>query len=164
MYRGKYLTSMDDISDVLLVRGSISEFAPGLRDERDEMAIYALVYDEDDVPMGCGRMYIGDDSRFWLDTIGVLAEKRRLFVGDLITRMLLYRAQTLNAGSVSLRVPDDLTRYFSRYGFVAGEACEDVCGRSARRMTVAGDGIRLEGSCSHANAGCGGDCAHCAET
>ena len=163
MYRGKYLTSLDDISDILSVRKAIPEFAPGLRDERDGMAIYALVYDEDDTPMGCGRMYIGDDNRFCFDTIGVIEEKRRLFIGDLISRMLLYRAQTLNADSIVLRAPDDLIPYFARYGFVAGEPCENVCGKSAHFMSVKGDKIRLEGSCSRSNAGCGGDCAHCAE-
>lgn len=162
MYRGKYLTSMDDISDVLSVRKAIPEFSPGLRDKYDDMAMYAVVYDEDDIPFGCGRMYIGDDSRFCFDTIGVLPDKRRMFIGDLITRMLIYRAQTLNAGSVVLRVPDDLLPYFSRYGFSADSVCEDVCGKSAHFMSAKSDEIRLEGTCSHSGAGCSGDCANCA--
>lgn len=162
MIRGKYLNSTDDLSVLFDIRSRVEEFGVGSQPDRhDKMAVYALIFDEQDTPCGCGRLYIDDDSHFRIDTLGVLATHRRVHIGDLIARMLLYRAQMLNAGSVYADVPDDVMPFFSRYGFVCGEVCENVCGRPAHRMTVPGDGIRLEGSCSKGKNGCSGNCADC---
>ena len=162
MIRGKYLNSTDDLSVLFDIRSRVEEFGVGSQpDKHDKMAVYALIFDEQDTPCGCGRLYIDDDSHFRIDTLGVLATHRRVHIGDLIARMLLYRAQMLNAGSVYADVPDDVMPFFSRYGFVCGEVCENVCKRPAHRMTVPGDGIRLEGSCSKGKNGCSGNCADC---
>jgi len=162
MYRGKFLMSGMDASDVFSVRAAIPEFQGAGKDEYDEMAVYAVIYDEEDIPCGCGRLFIGKDSRFHIDTLGVLPSHRRRFVGDLLARMLLYRAQDLNAGSVWIAAPNETCVFFSRYGFIT-EGEEAVCfGQKAVVMHVDGDRISLEGTCSCGHDGaCKGNCADC---
>ena len=168
MIRGKFLTSLDDISQIFELRRGIfcDEMgfpAEGEPDDNDKMAVYALAYAEDGTPIATGRMYIADD-RFNIGRVCVLKPLRGMQIGDFIMRMLLYRAQDLNAGSVTMQAPASLVKYFSRYGFrPQGEAFE-VNGIPSRTLYVAGDKIDIEGSCScHKNAsGCSGDCAGCA--
>ena len=145
MYRGKFLISGADINDHLSVRTKIPEFLGKGLDENDNMAIFATIYDEQDVPCGCGRMYIASDSRFTIDLLGVLPEYRNRYVGDLIARMLLYKAQDLNAGSVRALVPGDAALFFSRYGFCAIGEKSVLFGKEAYLMQVDGDKISLEG-------------------
>ena len=168
MIRGKFLTSMDDISQIIALRRSVfcDELglpAEGEPDENDAMAVYALAYAEDGTPIATGRMYIADD-RFNIGKVCVLKPLRRMQIGDFVMRMLLYRAQDLNAGSVSLTCPAEYVPFFTRYGFrPQGEAFEEN-GCICRRLFVAGDRIDIEGTCScHKKCGdCGGDCGECA--
>jgi N-acetylglutamate synthase-like GNAT family acetyltransferase len=119
MIRGRYLTSADDIGAVLDVRRRVAlcEGLPATgADEHDEMAVYALVFDEDDRPAGSGRLYL-DGDRFMIGSIGVLPEVRGRGLGDLIMRMLLFRAQELNAPSVYARAVPGLEGFYALYGF-----------------------------------------------
>lgn len=161
MYRGKFMISGADINEHLSVRMSVPEFLGAGLDEHDNMAIFALIYDEEDVPCGCGRMYIGSDSRFTIDLIGVLPSHRNRYVGDLIARMLLYKAQDLNAGSVRALVPGDAALFFSRYGFRPIGEKSELFGKEAYLMQVDGDKISLEGKCSCGKGKCEGECAGC---
>ena len=108
MFQGKYLTSMDDLSDIFRVRRQIPGFWPGERDEMDAMAAYVLVRDELGLPIGCGRMYVAPNGAFHVDKIGVIPEKRHMFIGDIIAEMLLTRAKALGTPVIEAHVPDDL--------------------------------------------------------
>ena len=161
MYRGKLLISGAEINDHLSVRTQIPEFQGKGLDDNDNMAIFATIYDEQDVPCGCGRMYIASDSRFTIDLLGVLPDYRNRYVGDLIARMLLYKAQDLNAGSVRALVPGDAALFFSRYGFRAIGEKSILFGKEAYLMQVDGDKISLEGKCSCGKGKCEGACEGC---
>ncbi len=163
MFRGKFLYTGEDISAVLNVRNAVEELHANGADEFDKMAIYALAFDENDTPCGCGRLYIGNDSRFHIDTIGVLRSHRNKHMGDLIARMLLYKAEALNAGSVRALVPQNVVAFFTRYGFRPISDSLTVNGQDGYLMHVDGDKIALEGTCScNKNSPCSGDCAACA--
>ncbi len=158
MIKARYLTSRDDISSVIGVRGLIEEFGGMGRDEYDDMAVYALAFDENGVACGCGRLYIDADSRFRIDTLGVIKQMRGFGVGDMLARMLLYRATDLNAASIRALAPKETAPFFERYGFIeedhgTSEACIP--------LVVCSDKLRLEGACSRAKSGCNGDCAKC---
>lgn len=156
MIRGRYFSSKDDTSDALALRLAIPEFA-ARSDLFDQMAIYAVVYDDDDLPCGTGRVYIDDDSHFRLDYLGVLPDKRDRYIGDLIARMLLFRAMDLNANGICACVPKPCVRFFARYGFKTIRENE-----SDFEMFVSSEGLRLEGSCSKGKTGaCGGNCETC---
>ena len=82
-------------------------------------------------------------------------DRRRNHLGDLLARMLLYRAQQLNAASVYADVPAPVVPFFARYGFARLDSSSD----NLIPMKVTADGIRLEGNCSKGKTGCSGDCA-----
>ena len=58
-------------------------------DRFDQMAVYALAFDENDRPAGTGRLIINDDSHFQIGRVCVLKEARGQGLGDLVVRMLL---------------------------------------------------------------------------
>ncbi|MBQ3080095.1 MAG: GNAT family N-acetyltransferase [Clostridia bacterium] len=164
MFRGKFMYSGEDISSVIEIRKSVRELRSVGLDENDQMAIYALAFDEDDVPCGCGRLFIGKDSRFHIDTVGVLSSHRHMHIGDLIARMLLYKAESLNAGSVRMFVPIPSIPFFTRYGFRAIGDKINVNGEDGYLLHVDGDKIQLEGTCSCSKGkACSGDCGQCSE-
>lgn len=171
MIRGKFLLSGDPLCEhVFDIRRRVFTDEMGLFadtdvDENDRMAVYALILDDDGTPSGTGRLYIDGDSRFAIGRVCVLKEARRRYMGDLIMRMLLYRAEELNCASVTLTSPLDAVAFFARYGLRAeGEVFEEA-GVPCRRMTASREEINLEGTCSKggACAGCSGNCEACAD-
>ena len=167
MIRGKFLTSRDDISQIIAMRREIfvdelgfpAEYEP---DEHDNMAVYALAYADDGTPIASGRLYI-DNDRFTIGRVCVMKPLRRMQIGDFIMRMLLYRAQDLNAGSVSLVCQVENVPFYTRYGFRPQGDMIEVCGRACRSMYVSGENIDIEGSCHcHSKCeNCAGDCTGC---
>ena len=157
MLKGKYLLSSSPEGAVVTdLRKRIPEFGTG-SDENDTMAFYALVYDENDEPSACGRLYIDESNHFRIDTVGVLPEKRRQYMGDLVARMLLYKSEELNAPRIDALVQKKLIYFFARYGF------KSVAERGGQmEMSVDQAAIRLEGSCSKGDgSACTGDCDNC---
>ena len=108
MIRGKYLTSKDDIAPVLAVRNAVfveeqGFSAEGERDAYDDMAIYALAFNEEGAPVSTGRLFVDRDGQFTIGRVCTLRAYRGQGYGDLIMRMLLYRAQELHAAGTYLR-------------------------------------------------------------
>ena len=126
------------------------------------MAVYALAYADDGTPIATGRLYI-DNDRFTIGRVCVLKPLRRMQIGDFIMRMLLYRAQDLNAGSVTLVCPVSNVPFYTRYGFKPQGDIIDVFGNPCRTMYVSGPDIDIEGSCHCKKkcAECTGDCGDC---
>ncbi len=164
--RGVYLTSKDDSTSVIAIRRAVfvdeQGFSSGSEpDAYDAMAMYALVYD-DDTPVGTGRLIVKGD-RLTIGRVCVLKDWRGKGIGDFIMRMLLNRAQELNAGSVVLSAQVERVGFYTRYGFVPyGDVIDDE-GCPHRMMGVSGGQINLEGSCGghKACANCEGDCEAC---
>lgn len=160
MYRARFLTSMDDIGTIKCVRARVDELRAEDDDARDLLAVFVLAYDEMDAPCGCGRMYIDAASHFRIDQLGVLKRHRGRYIGDLMARMLLYRAQKLNAGSIYALCPPECVGFFARYGFKptpAGERADEQID-----MYVSGNDISLSGKCHMSGAdACDGHCDVC---
>lgn len=142
MIRGKYLTSKGDCAQVLGVRKTVCGRGA---DEHDKMAVYALAYDDDGTPSGSGRLYL-DEDRFVIGCVSVLPQARGKGLGDLLMRMLLFRAQELNAPEVyALICPGD-EPFYARYGFQpAGEEADEQ-GRTLPLLRVKADEI-VENNC-----------------
>ncbi|MGI6173636.1 MAG: GNAT family N-acetyltransferase [Christensenellales bacterium] len=140
MIRGKFILSTEDASEVFALREKV--FGAGEKDMFDAMAVYAVAYDEDGTASGAGRLCIDGDGAFTVDAVGVLPDRRGRYLGDLLMRMLLYRALQLNAPRVHLFCGDDVAPFFARYGFkTAGEG--EMCASAAE--------IDIEGSCGCCN-------------
>lgn len=165
MIRGKFLTSMDDLTEVFSIRNRVfveeQGFSPEIEvDEYDKMAIYALVFDENDQPAGTGRMFVDKSDRFVIGRVAVLKEARGQGLGDLVMRMLLYRAQEMNVPKVHIGAQLHVVPFYQKYGFrIDGDIMYEE-GVAHRPMSATAEQIDIEGSCHHDKkcAGCTRQC------
>ena len=113
MIQGKWFAPGSDLSDVIPVRKAV--FGRG-SDDLDSMSWNALVF-EDSVPVATGRIW-WEDGAFLLGDICVLEDRRNRHLGDLVLRLLLFKAQSHAAREVRLRCPHVVTGFFERLGFL----------------------------------------------
>ena len=111
MVQGKWFPPGSDLSDLLPVRAAV--FGHGA-DDLDAVSWNTLVF-EDSVPAATGRIW-WENGAFWLGDIAVLENRRRRRLGDLVLRLLLFKAQSHAAREVRLRCPESLTGFFDRLG------------------------------------------------
>lgn len=135
MVQGKWFAPGTDLSALLPVRSAV--FGTEAVNP-DAFGWNVLVY-EDSVPAATGRIW-WEDGAFWLGGIGVLENRRRRKLGDLVLRLLLYKAQNHAAREVRLRCPKDLAGFFSRLGLK--EVSSD--GAGTVEMMIPGDQIDLD--------------------
>ena len=147
MVKGQWFPQGSDISVPLRLREAVFSRQ---RDSLDDVAQQVVVY-QDDTPVGAARLWWADGA-FHIGDIGVLPIERGKGFGDLLVRLLLYKALTHHALAVEVSAPADLSPFFARYGFApAGNPTDS----SPILMTLRGEDIAL----SHCNGGCA-DCAH----
>jgi len=157
MIRGKYLTSMDDITPVIALRMTVFVDEQGYsaeleRDKYDDMSVYALAIDDEGNPVATGRLFISDEDKFTIGRVCTLKEHRGKGYGDLVLRMLLYRALELNAPDITISSQLGAMDFYARYGFEpTGKVTWDE-GVEHRELRVLAGDARLEGSC--------GGCCH----
>ena len=135
MVQGKWFAPGSDLSDLLPVRSVV--FGSG-RDTQDASSWNVLVYD-DSVPAATGRIW-WEDGAFWLGGIGVLESFRRRKLGDLVLRLLLFKARSHAAREVRLRCPADVAGFFERLG-LQKQAGTDT---NLVEMMIPGDRIDLD--------------------
>ena len=111
MIQGKWFPQGSDLSEALSIRQAV--FAQG-RDALDDLAQNVVVY-QDDQPVAAGRLR-WEDGAFWLDWIGVLPAWRGKKLGDLVLRLLLFKAQSHFAREVRLLCPRGTEGFFTRLG------------------------------------------------
>ena len=133
MIQGKWFAPGADIADVLPVRNAVFGFAA---DPLDAESWNTVVY-QDGVPAATGRIW-WKDGAFWLGDLCVLPEYRGRMLGDLVLRLLLFKAQSHAAREVRLRCPETVTGFFTRLGFA--EASRDAL----VEMALPGDEIELD--------------------
>lgn len=140
MVQGKWFAPGADLSSgVLPVRGAV--FSRG-GDGLDSLSWNVLVL-LDGVPAASGRIW-WEDGAYLLGDIGVLEEYRGQKLGDLVLRLLLFKAQSHSAREVRLSCPPGLTGFFARLGLreEPGGTPDTVS------MSIPGDRIDLD-SCRH---------------
>ena len=134
MIQGKWFAPGSDLSDVIPVRTAV--FGRGA-DDRDALSWNALVF-EDSVPAAAGRIW-WEDGAYWLGDICVLEDRRSRRLGDLVLRLLLFKAQGHAAREVRLRCPQSVTGFFERLGFRSLSS-----GGESVEMLLPGDCIDLD--------------------
>lgn len=143
MVQGKWFPMGSDISEALSVRQAVFGTAT---DDLDAVAQQVVVYREGK-PVGSARLYWADGA-FQLDKLGVLEAERNKGYGDLLIRLLLFKALTHSASRIALESPAETRSFFAKYGFQA-----DAEQGGLTRMHILGENVQL----SH----CGGNCANC---
>ena len=138
MVEGKWFVQGSDLTVPLMLRQAV--FGAG-RDALDDAAQQVVVY-RDGIPAGTARLW-WQDGEFCAGDVGVVPAERGKGLGDLLVRLLLYKAATHAATALAVRCKADCVPYFTRCGFAvqAGDG-EPVTLRA-----------RLDGGCA--------ECAHC---
>ncbi len=171
MIRGKFILSGDPQTEIIYdIRRRVFVEEQGFAleheiDAHDRMAVYALVMDDDGTPGATGRLYIDENDQFAIGRVCVLREMRGQYMGDLVMRMLLYRATELGCTSMRVSAQLPVVPFYARYGLKpTGEIYDDE-GVPHRLMVALRDEIDIEGSCSKGGAcgSCQGNCDSCAE-
>ena len=112
MVQGKWYPMGADIAVPIAIRQAV--FGRG-RDELDNQAQQVVVFDGD-TPVGSARLWWRDGA-FWLGDVGVLPSMRRRGFGDLLVRLLLFKALSHSAREIRLTADRDAADFFARYGF-----------------------------------------------
>lgn len=120
MIEGKWFPPGGDIQGPLALRQEI--FGTG-RDATDDIAWQVVVLDAG-IPAATGRIWWRDGA-FCIGTIGVLAAHRRRGLGDLVVRLLLFKATEHHAKVVRLQAPKAMEPFFATYGFTEAGQGED---------------------------------------
>ena len=140
MVQGKWFAPGEDLSaGILPVRKAV--FGRGA-DDLDALSWNVLVY-QDGVPSAVGRIW-WEDGAFRLGDIGVLESGRGQRLGDLVLRLLLFKAQNHAAKEVRLQCFREVTGFFSRLGLKE----ESVSDSGLIEMMIRGDDIDLD-TCRH---------------
>ena len=135
MVQGKWFPPGEDLSALLPVREAV--FGRGA-DDLDAASWNVLVY-QDSVPAAAGRIW-WQDGAFWLGDLCVLESFRRQRLGDLVLRLLLFKAQSHAAREVRLRCPRSVAGFFARLGLR-----EEPSGDAASvEMMIPGESIDLD--------------------
>ena len=135
MVQGKWFPPGEDLSALLPVREAV--FGRGA-DDLDAVSWNVLVY-QDSVPAAAGRIW-WQDGAFWLGDLCVLESFRRQRLGDLVLRLLLFKAQSHAAREVRLRCPRSVAGFFARLGLR-----EEPSGDAASvEMMIPGESIDLD--------------------
>ena len=135
MIQGKWFSPGCDLTAVLSVREAV--FSRGA-DDLDAISWNVLVY-QDSVPAAAGRIW-WQDGAFWLGDICVLESFRRQGLGDLVLRLLLYKALDHAAREVRLVWQRELAGFFARLG-LREQPADDPC---FTEMYIFGSDIDLD--------------------
>ena len=145
MVQGKWFAPGSDLSGLLPVRESV--FGRGA-DDLDALSWNILVY-QDNVPAATGRIW-WQDGAFRLGGIAVLESFRGQRLGDLVLRLLLYKAQSHAAREVRLSCSRSVSGFFSRLGLRE----EDSDDPESVEMSIPGDRIDLDSCRNCPKPGC----------
>lgn len=113
MIQGKWFAPGENLSEEVLPLQKKVFGVSG--NDTDSSGWNTLVY-FDDQPAASGRIWWQEDA-FWLGNIGVLPEFRGRRLGDLVLRLLLFKAQSHAAREVRLFCPEETEGFFARLGF-----------------------------------------------
>lgn len=143
MVQGRWFPMGTDIAVPLAIRQRV--FGRG-EDALDAQSQQVVVY-EGDEPVGAARLWWADGA-FQLGDVGVIQEMRGKGYGDLLVRLLLFKALMHSASLIALRTPHETEPFFAQYGFQPSGECNGLM-----EMQIRGEDVQL----SH----CGGDCSSC---
>ena len=102
MIQGKWFPTGSDVSQPLAIRRAV--FGRG-RDALDDWAQQVAVYAGEE-PVGTARLWWRDGA-FWLGDVGVLSDFRGMGYGDLLVRLLLFKALSHGAHFLRLEAPEE---------------------------------------------------------
>ncbi len=138
MIQGKWFAPGEPLAKDLL---SVQEKVFGVSGKAHDPEGWNTLVFMDEEPAASGRIWWQDGS-FWLGNIGVVPSLRGRRLGDLVLRLLLFKAQSHAAREVRLVCPAETEGFFARLGFLpVSRGAETV------EMMISGENIELD-SCA----------------
>ena len=137
MIEGKWIKPGEDLSEALPIREAVMNASQDSLDEKAWNAVICL----QGKPAAAGRIWWAQGA-FWIGNVCVLPKARGQGLGDLMVRLLLFKAQEHGARRVCLTAPGGLIPFFARYGF---QEKESLGGEESRLMELSGEKISLGG-------------------
>ena len=86
-------------------------------DKTDETALHIVVYDEQGLPAGTGRIFIGEDGCWYIGRVAVLKKYRGLSLGSMIVRGLEEAATERGADRVCLWAQCRASGFYEKLGY-----------------------------------------------
>lgn len=157
MISSKWVLGDQGIEDALSVRRRVfieEQHVPENEefDAMDARALHLMLY-EGEKCVATGRLYFYEGV-YHAGRIAVRKEERGKYMGDLVVRLLLFKAFQQGAESVEIGAQTYAVPFYERFGFVKyGEEYLD-CDIPHFHMRVTEDTLRMEGECGH-------DCTNC---
>ena len=150
MVTNRWFLGADDISDAMMIRDTVFVEEQGCpvdieHDEYDKTAMHLVVY-ADGSPVGCARMVPQEDG-FKLGRIAVLKEERGKHYGDLIMRLLLFKAFQMGANQAHLGAQKHAADFYARFGFVRDGENYMEAGIEHVPMKVTADTVDYPSAC-----------------
>lgn len=157
MVTGTWLEPTQDLAPVMAVRMAVFVKEQGFsaeneRDALDEISKHVLIRVHE-APAATGRLY-WQDGAFHIGRICVLGRYRGQGLGDLLMRMMLFKARAHGARRVVLGAQVSAMAFYARFGFEPFGLPYDEEGVPHQMMQVAGAKISLGGNCAGACQGC----------
>ncbi|MEX1308100.1 MAG: GNAT family N-acetyltransferase [Eubacteriales bacterium] len=152
MVTNRWFLGVDDISDAMMIRDTVFIAEQGCpvnieHDKYDKTAMHLVLY-ADGAPVGCARM-VPQETGFKLGRIAVLKEERGKHYGDLIMRLLLFKAFQMGAKEAHLGAQLHAADFYARFGFVRDGENYMEAGIEHVPMKVTADTVDYPSECHH---------------
>lgn len=114
-------------------QGFVNEF-----DAIDEYAFHAVLFLEDNIPVGCGRLYSSDKKRFFIGRIAILKDFRGKGFGELIVTALENKARELGGIETELSAQIRAKGFYEKLGYFpfGEEYFDEYCPHIAMRKKL----------------------------
>ncbi len=122
MITASYIQGHEALEDVMPIRERVFVMEQGISkayitDDYDHDAIHVVAF-EGEQPVGAGRLVKIDDV-YTIGKIAVLKDKRKMYYGDLVVRMLIQKGFDLGAECIVVHAQKQAVPFYEKVGFEA---------------------------------------------
>ncbi len=155
MVKGRYIEGIDNMSEVLRIRGAVFGDEYGIEaaaepSADDAMAVHAVAYNDNDEIVAAGSLYF-DGETFTIDKIAVLEGYRGQYYGDFVLKVLIDKASQAHASEIYGNAFVGATGFMETVGYAAHGTAYELGDNKVQPMILTSE--------KFAN-GCGSCCKH----
>ena len=151
MVRGKYATTDSEIAIATGMRRYIlaEELGTTLPIDHSPANMELLIYNDTDVPVGCGYVGLNDDFDFVIGGIAILPAYRNQKYGTFLVKILIDKALMSHAPCIYLDALKGTEGFFETLGFTISSPNYDKQGTTFTPMQL--DPSTMHKCCCHEN-------------
>lgn len=116
----KILESFEEAKNAQMIRQIVFVDEQGFQNEFDDIDHHCYhfeLYDDDNQPIGCARMYSYDQKTYILGRIAILKEYRGMHYGAKIIELLEAKAKELKALEIELSAQVRASSFYEKQGY-----------------------------------------------